>query len=247
MLNYLLHFLFPRTCGHCHRDLVSQTQNPLCPTCFEQLQLIVPFLDSATISFAPQNLYCQRCGIPLPHGGAHCHACRGKRFFCDNIRSVFLFTPPLQSLIHRFKYEDRKSLAQPLGEWMGSAFKQYPELQDTEILIPVPLHAQREKKRGFNQSHLLAAIHSQNTGLPLSKILTRIKPTPPQVKLSKTQRIENVQEAFELHDTESIKHKKVLLIDDVCTTGATLEECARVLRRKGHAKKVYALTLARQI
>ncbi|MBI4051554.1 MAG: ComF family protein [Elusimicrobia bacterium] len=231
--SYLLHFLFPKTCVHCRRDLVIQEENPLCPDCLRQLEPLTA------------DLTCQRCGIPLPSGGAHCHLCRNNKFQCQVIRSAFLFNPPLQSLIHELKYQERKSLVQPMGIWLREAFKKYPEIHGAQVLVPVPLYPERERRRGFNQSQLLAEELVKSSRAFVIPLLKRIRATSPQVDLPKSQRLENVKEAFQAAETEKIRGKEILLVDDVCTTGATLEECAKTLKKAG-AKKVCAFTLARQ-
>jgi ComF family protein len=122
------------------------------------------------------------------------------------------------------------------------------QIPNCDLITPVPLHWWRAYRRGYNQSELLANRLSFKIDVPSKVLLRRIKPTRPQVELSRDQRAENVKNAFQVDEAmiTSINDKTILLIDDVCTTGATLRECARALK-KGGAAAVYALTLARQI
>ncbi len=233
---FILHILFPKTCLHCRKDLEFRDTAPLCPECFSRMERI-------------PGLFCNRCGLPLPYGGAHCHACRGGRgdqYKCSLIRAAFVFNPQLRSLVHAFKYKGKTSLARHFGNWLAAAWERYPEIHDSDILSFVPLSQKRLKERGYNQSGLLAKAFAVKTGLALEDgLLKKSKETKSQASLSKAERMENIKNAFEVIDPARVKGKKVLLIDDVCTTGATLEECASALKKAG-AQKVSALVLARE-
>lgn len=232
-----LHILLPNTCYHCSCDLSWQNTHPLCPTCERQLQPI-------------GNLYCLRCGKPLPDGGAHCYDCRGSKartYKCKVIRSALVFNPVLRPLIHAFKYADRPYLAQYLAQWMNVSWKKYPDLAEAQVLIPVPLHPKKRKQRRYNQSELLAQALARLQGLPVdTTCLVRVRNTPSQTQFGRKGRLENMRGAFRCQSPSYVKGKVVLLIDDVATTGATLEGCAEALKQAG-AKKVLAYTLAREV
>lgn len=150
----------------------------------------------------------------------------------------------MKSLIHAFKYKNRKDLRQPLGIWMSRYIASAPELKSYEALVPVPLNPKRLQERGFNQAKLLSDIISRHCSMAVWEALERPKETAPQSKLGKKEREENVQDAFQLCKGAQIRGKKLLLVDDLCTTGSTLRSCARILKRSG--AQVAALVLARQ-
>jgi len=148
----------------------------------------------------------------------------------------------LREAIHHFKYSNLQDLAIPLGRLMGDYWQKNP--LPAEIIVPVPLHTDRLRERGYNQAALLARELRKGIGLPVSETsLVRVRATRPQVDLNAQERKENVRDAFSCSNTD-LKDKRVLLIDDVYTTGATLEACSIALREIG-ARSVWALTLAR--
>jgi ComF family protein len=162
----------------------------------------------------------------------------------DQAVSVGQFEGPLREAIHQFKYRPCRSLGKPLGEWMVDRIK---VLASIDMIVPVPLHARRLRQRGFNQSLLLAHRMSKRYGVPLSSDnLLRVRPTRPQVELTGDERIVNVAGAFALLRPFEIETKNIILIDDVFTTGATMNECAGVLKAAG-AAQVTAFTLARAL
>jgi ComF family protein len=193
------------------------------------------------------GVICQACGLPLSDGGDRCYSCRQTPPSLL-IRAAAVYRSPLQPAIHRFKYAGRKSL-QPLFKLlMEFAWSQYAELQPVDLLVPVPLHPSVTHDRGYNQAALLAQALS-----PVSRcgvygdLLVRRRRTKAQFRLSKPERLTNLVGAFSLRHEAPVgllQGAHVLLIDDVCTTGATLQECARALK-KGGAGTVKALVLAR--
>ena len=162
----------------------------------------------------------------------------------DQALSVGYFEGALREAIHQFKYRPCRSLGRPLGHWMAENIRMVPGI---DLVIPVPLHTGRLKQRGFNQALLLAHRTSETHSIPLSyDNLFRLRPTRPQVELTGEERIKNVKGAFALRQPGELADKNVVLIDDVFTTGATMNECARVLKRAG-AARVTALTLSRAV
>jgi ComF family protein len=147
-----------------------------------------------------------------------------------------LFTPALREIIHHLKYSDRVSLAKPLGQILKQCLER--EAFTGDLIIPVPLHRSRERRRGFNQAELIA----RQLGLPMAtKILKRRKNTPSQTGLSRNERKRNLASAFEvMHEVKG----RVIVVDDVYTTGSTMNEIARTLKRAG-AERVEVLTVAR--
>jgi ComF family protein len=154
------------------------------------------------------------------------------------------FEGPLREAVHQFKYRPCRSLGKPLGDWMVDRVS---VLSGIDAVMPVPLHVKRLRQRGFNQALLLAHRMSERHRVPLScDNLVRIRPTRPQVELTGDERIKNVKGAFALRQPGEVEDRHVVLIDDVFTTGATMNECAVVLKKAG-AARVTAFTLARAI
>ncbi|MBR2392708.1 MAG: ComF family protein [Elusimicrobiaceae bacterium] len=236
VFSYFLHFLFPKTCLACGCDLDAQTQHSLCSCCLAALRTLGP-------------LICRRCGAVLKSGGAHCYACRGtkaKKYKCSVIRSAFVFNDSSRAWIHALKYGGADYLGKEMGKEMSLRFCRYPELSEAELIIPVPLFSKKYRQRGYNQSELLARSFSAELSLPLDKnSLKRIRHTVSQTTLGRKERLENMAGAFVCINPKAVYRKTILLIDDVATTGATLEGCAQALKQAG-AKKVLAYTFARE-
>jgi len=220
-----LYALLPKTCLHCKADLAFGRQSPLCPDCEAALEPV-------------PELFCRVCGVPLPNGGAHCRRCRplaARNRKCRLIRSAFVFNGVMRSLVHGIKYKGRKTAALWLGAGTARAFARYPELSGCDLLVPVPLSRERLAERGYNQSALLAGEICAAVKLELSEpALEKIKNTPAQVALGKNERLKNLAGAFAA-EPALVKGKKIILIDDVATTGATFESCADALKKAGAA------------
>ncbi len=153
-----------------------------------------------------------------------------------------MFIPPYDKIIHHFKYRKKTKLAILLGRAMASIIKSDYFLKDVDIIVPVPLFWWKNLRRGYNQAALLSEIISQECDIKINDIMRRIKNTKSQTKLDEQARRKNVLNAFALK-SNTIENKKIILIDDVMTTGATINECARVLKNAG-AKEVYSCVAA---
>lgn len=232
----VLHVLLPRTCYACHRDLPLGERAALCAACAAAVE-------------KTGTRCCHVCGKPLPDGGAHCYHCRTAKTrarSCTLIRSAVVFGPQVRALVHAFKYAGHTYLAEFLGQWLEQQWAVYPELAEAQLLVAVPLHRRKLKSRGYNQSELLARELGQKCRLPVdSHALVRVRNTPSQTGFGREGRLKNMSGAFACVDPGTVKGKIILLIDDVATTGATLEGCAQALKAAG-AKKVMAYTLARE-
>jgi ComF family protein len=163
----------------------------------------------------------------------------------DQARAVGLYTGVLRDLIHALKYQRVYGLVQPLGDLLRQHFSMHWSENPPEALVPVPLHRNRLRTREFDQALALARHVSQSVGIPLwADVLIRHRPTRSQVSLSAAERQRNIRGAFTVQKPQQCPGKALLLIDDVYTTGATVQECARLLRQAG-ATRVDVYTLAR--
>jgi ComF family protein len=220
----LLDLVFPRRCVVC-----SVGTELLCSSCQRQIEFIRPPV-------------CTLCGQPEA-ASRRCLSCRRIPLKIDGIRAVGYLEGPLRTAIHRFKYSNVRGLAVPLGRLAVEALLRYDLPVDT--IVPVPLHPRRLLERGYNQASLLAAeiAKSQNLAV-VDDVLVRARSTMPQVGLSARRRRENVRDAFRC-TSNTLQGHNVLIVDDVCTTGATLEACSLALREVG-VGSVWGLVLARE-
>lgn len=237
ILTGIADLIFPPRCNACGELLEQHAPLPFCPPCMAGIRLIDPPL-------------CPRCGTPFPATETVDHLC-GECLITARpyavARSVGRYEGTLLAAIHRFKYRGRTGIGELLGQMMADFVDRVWDMSVFEAILPVPLHKRRLRERGFNQAVILARGLERRFGIPLEFTwLTRDRFTPPQVGLDKVQRSENVRGAFRVVDPERIAGRRLLLVDDVYTTGSTLSECARVLIR-AKAEAVAVLTMARAV
>ena len=218
--------LFPQRCIGC-----DQEGNLICSSCRNSLPRIMPPL-------------CPRCGRPQS-SGILCPSCVSWRAEIDGIRSPFRFDGVTRQAVYQLKYRNLRALAAPLAQLLNDYLITNP--MPGEVLVPVPLHRKRLRERGYNQSSLLAREIGKLTNLPVADdCLIRQRHALPQAKTSTVdERHSNVTNAFASRD-ERLRGKQVLLVDDVATSGATLDACAAALKAAG-ATSVWGLVLAREI
>ncbi|WP_069094721.1 ComF family protein [Methyloligella halotolerans] len=234
-LGAMADFLLPPVCIGCRKPIDRHGQ--LCGNCWAKVDFITAPL-------------CDRLGIPLPFETGEVMLSAGAIAdppAYDRARAAACYTTTMRDLIQSFKYRDRQEGLPLFGRWLAQAGGEL--LRDADLLIPVPLHRSKLWSRRFNQSALLAAEVARLSGVPAdARLLRRLKKTMSQVGLSADQRRRNVSGAFgvDAERMEKLKQARVVLVDDVITTGATIEACARVLRRAG-AARVDALVLARAV
>jgi competence protein ComFC len=213
---------------------------PRCAACGRMAGWFCPECQNGIEPVEPP--FCPLCGRSTP-AAELCKSCRVKPLEIDGIRSVGYLEGALQTAIHRFKYSNLRALAQPLGRLAAEYLARYDLPVDT--LVPVPLHTSRLRQRGYNQAELLTREIAGLTGLDTAcGSMRRVRSTVPQVGLTAIERRRNVSEAFEC-SPGGLGGKRILLVDDVCTTGATLEACSIALRAAG-IKTVWGFTLARE-
>jgi ComF family protein len=216
----LLDFLLPPRCGSC-RALGSW----LCASCRAKIRRL-------------EEPLCPRCGA---EGESRRCPCRARLRHLSRLRAAAAYEGSLERAIHRFKYEGWRALARPLARLLEDRLA--VDGVPAAVLVPVPLHASRRRARGYNQSELIARELGRSLHVNLVPALERVRDTPPQVGLDRIHRRENVEGAFRWRG-EQLALEPVLLVDDVATTGATLEACATALKASG-AGSVTGIVLAR--
>lgn len=232
-LDHLLHALLPSPCLGCGEPLPSQAPLGLCTRCRGKLSPI-------------PRASCAVCAIPLeafePPPGFRCGACRERPPAFDRLLALWAYREPLDAVIQGLKFRRLdylgRHLAEALSDRLGGA------LEDFDAVVPVPLHWRRRLARGFNQAQQIAHPLARRLGLPLLPALRRARSTPPQTSLGKADRLANLRRAFWAPHPRRLHRLRLLLVDDVATTGATLDAAAAVLRRAG-ASGVTAVVAAR--
>lgn len=242
--------LYPRLCCGCQVPLEMESPETglrawFCQACEKELPLI-------------QGSCCQVCGEAYEDGAFtrefRCQNCRGRRLEFEFAVAACHADGAVRELVHQFKYQRRLRLRGVLSALLLRTLDE-PRLAREDLagwlLVPVPLHGQREKEREFNQSWELCQRLAQRTGLQAVEALARTRDTDAQASLNRKERLQNLRGAFAVRKTRpwqakaSLAGRRILLVDDVFTTGATTGECARVLRREGGAEKVVVITVAR--
>ncbi len=218
----VLHVLLPRACVHCREDLPPRGEGPLCAACAASLP-------------PPPEPACARCGGALGVRRDYCAACAGRLFACRLARAAAAYRGPAASLVRAFKFRGLPSAARAAGRAMARDFPRRAELAGFDALVPVPLHPRRERERGYNQAELLARELGAATGLPVLNLLVRRRALAPSWRLGRAERRAELAGAFAARPGAGAEAagRGLLLIDDVCASATTLEECALALRRAG--------------
>lgn len=232
----VLDFVFPSHCLLCNSSISSDEiqdntypRNLVCRTCWDSLNIL-------------PHPFCPICRSFLDQEMRRCPKCPQSSSLSLN-RSLGVFDPYYQTLIHHFKYNRKFSIGKNLGWRLGEILKKEEFTKGFDYIIPVPLHLSRKRERGYNQSKILAEEISRAVSVPVTKkVLIRKKKTKDQTHLSPEERERNVRGAFVVRANSVLQGKKVILVDDVMTTGATLKECARVIKEAG-AREVVGVTL----
>jgi ComF family protein len=214
--NDFIHLLYPHNCAGCGSDLVENDQ-PICIHCYSNL---------------PETNYAALPGNPIEkifYGRLNVEEATAGYYFSKS--SV------LQRLIHQLKYNGNVEVGHQLGQWLGLQLQKSNRFNPVDALIPLPLYPSKEKKRGYNQATILCEGISDVMNIPiLNNIVLRKRYTDTQTKKGRTERLKNVDGSFELSDPAILQNKHVLLVDDVITTGATLEACGLVIKETTNVK-----------
>jgi len=247
----LIDFLYPPFCLVCREDTSGEENKFVCSSCMNQIKII-------------ESPFCVRCGRGFPCQDAFinidepvCGRCQREdnNIYYDRAFGVGEYDGVLKEIIHLFKYNKREELEKVLGDLLLQKVKRHAGILKPDLLVPVPLHWIRKRTRGFNQSEELGRYISKRLKIPMANLLKRRKNTKPQVGLTELERVRNVRGAFKMrwlarmfatffnHKSYVIKGKSIVLIDDVVTTGATANECSKVLKKAG-AREVKVICLA---
>ncbi|HWD93348.1 MAG TPA: ComF family protein [Verrucomicrobiae bacterium] len=230
-----LGFIYPNACQLCGRQRATADEGFVCARCWQQVRFIKP-------------PFCKRCGLPFPGAltaAFECANCREMKLYFRSARSAVIASGAVLEVIHRYKYKRAFWFEPFLADLLLR--EALPELRDEkwDRLVPVPLHPAKKRQREFNQAERLAAFLSAATKIPMdTTLLQRVTATKTQTKLTREQRAENMRNAFALRSRQNLAGQRILLFDDVFTTGATTNACARVLLAAG-AEEVSVWTLAR--
>jgi competence protein ComFC len=232
-LRAIASLFYPPICVICGKAIASTEY--LCPSCEDKAQRIAP-------------PFCGKCSEPFAGAmetGFTCANCAHRKVWFDCAVSAYRSRGIVRHLILQFKYNRQLHLRHPIGRWLMEAMND-PRLQGRkfDLIVPVPLHPARQRERGFNQAHSLARILGEEIGARVCTALERVRYTRTQTAFDRTERMENLRDAFRLRKKMSVRELQVLLVDDILTTGSTLSECARVLREAG-TRSVHAVTAAR--
>ena len=229
----LVSLVFPASCAVCSAA-VEPGEN-LCAVCKEKTSRISP-------------PFCAKCSQPFAGeitGSFICANCEGRVLHFDAAVSVYRSRGVVRNVIHDFKYGRQLHLRRLVGRWLSETLTDARlASRRFDLIVPVPLHPARQRERGFNQAELLALELRRECGLPIGKVLQRTRYTTTQTQFDRSERMENLRGAFRLRRGCNVRDLRMLLVDDVLTTGSTLSECASVLKKAG-ALSVHAATAAR--
>lgn len=231
----ILELIYPSKCPFCGEIVSagkkhSTEHNGICKACREKL----PYIG---------EVRCMCCGKPLTDPAEeYCYDCtRQKHLFADG-KSLWVHKDAVENAVYAMKYQNRRIYGQTFGKEMAEHFLSYLWERKITLIVPVPLHSRRKRKRGFNQAEIVAKVLSENTGIAMDAgAVKRIKATSPQKELGDKGRKRNIRGAFAVQ--KNVKGENIVLIDDIYTTGSTLDEAARVLKKAG-AENVYFLTVS---
>ena len=225
----VLDVIYPRTCPFC--DGILKREQDLCEECYSKLRYI-------------EEPRCKKCGKQLPKDELeYCYDCAITAHMYKEGVAVFVYNDMVSKSIYRFKYHNRRYYARAYGVLMARYCKETIKRWHPDVLIPVPIHHKKMQKRGYNQAELMAKELGFQLNIPIDdRILRRTKHTKAQKELTRSERKKNLEKAFKIC-ADVVEYKKVVLVDDIYTTGSTIDECAKVLMEAG-VKEVFFISLS---
>lgn len=218
LINKVIRILYPRKCMGCSTFISIDKDAYLCDICYKDFQRE---FDNA----------CQICGRNIQHKG-RCLSCNTAKLHFDKGYSVLVYKNSVREAILKFKYKGKFNYAQYLGKILCS-YCTTNSIDGYDYITAVPLHKDRYKQRGYNQAKLLGKILAKHTNTPYKDLLIRYKNTLPQNALNKSQREKNIKNSFGLINNINLHSKNILIVDDIFTTGSTINECAKILKKNG--------------
>lgn len=229
--------VYPRNCQVCATPLEETEPGVICPRCLGGAKYIEP-------------PFCERCSLPFDGvvtGAFACGYCQDLKFHFVRAVAACRAEGIVRDSIHRFKYNREMYYERHLTDWLIKGARERIDWTQVDAIVPVPLHPRKRREREFNQAEHLAAALQREFGKPVDqRTLRRVKDTTTQTALGAEERRNNLRDAFGVRDPAAFKGKRLVLVDDVFTTGATMDSCARTLRKAG-AEEVIALAVARGV
>ncbi len=237
VLDKTIDFVYPHKCPICNTIILNSTDY-ICKNCRSQI-------------YFNQPPYCKLCGVHLSNTKQLCKTCaellstENYKFWYDKTVSYFIYKDTLRKILHIIKYKNDLKLTKYIGNKFAKMVKNDKSISKIDYVTPVPLYFKKKLRRGFDQTEIFSKMISKETKIKLiPDLIYRKKNTIPQSELSRTKRAQNVKNAFAISKRYNIKYSNILLIDDIFTTGATVNECARLLKQNG-ANYILVVTLAR--
>ena len=221
--------IYPKTCPFC--DRIIKREQDICVECYSKLRYI-------------EEPYCKKCGKQLHKQEVeYCYDCATSIHIYKKGMAVFAYNDMVSKSIYRFKYHNRRYYAKAYGYAMAKRCGEMIKSWQPDVLIPVPIHSKKMQKRGYNQAELIARELSALINIPIdNRCLRRTRHTKAQKELNRNERKKNLEKAFKI-SSNVVEYKKIVLIDDIYTTGSTIDECAKVLMEAG-VKEVFFISLS---
>lgn len=222
-----MELLYPKTCCFCGKIIVQE----ICDSCKEKVSYI-------------KEPRCKKCGKPIRYEEQeYCHDCQKQSFHYVQGRSLWIHKGAVPWSIYQFKYHNRRIYGKFYAKELYRVYGESIEEWGIDLIVPVPLHWRRRRKRGYNQAEIVARYLGELTGIPVDKhLVIRKKYTEPQKTLNNKERVKNLKHVFDVRKM-TVRAKNILLIDDIYTTGSTIDAISKVLLEKGH-NKVWFLTIS---
>jgi ComF family protein len=229
MLFQMLEILYPRRCAVC--DEIEVTGKGICPLC----------KDKVHVAGEPA---CKKCGKPLvDERKEFCTDCGKKHHVYTQGKAVFVYEGGIRNSMYRFKYGNKREYAEFYADAAIEKYGTWLKRTEAEVLIPVPMFPRKKRLRGYNQAEVFAQALGRKTGIPVERhLIKRVRNTTPQKELNDLQRRSNLKNAFQL-TSDIVKYKKVVLVDDIYTTGSTMDEISKTLKESG-VKKIYYICIS---